>query len=121
MKKILVLLSVAVFVVGLAGLAFAETVTKIVGNNVTVRDDMGREKTIESHLKGLKVGDKVKLTAKDGLTWLNPQPEPPKPPDPTKLEKIKPVDLKNSVLQKKGISTPEQPTPPPPSESPKLK
>jgi len=28
---------------------------------------------------GLKVGSRVRVTTKNGLTWLNPQPEPPLP------------------------------------------
>lgn len=108
MKKILILIFVGTFVFSLTSLALAETVTKIVGNKVTVADDMGREKIIEGNVKGLKVGDKVKLTVKDGRTWLNPQPEPPKP------IQIKPADLENSVLQKKAHGTPEAPPPPPP-------
>ena len=55
------------------------TITKIAGNKITVMDDMGKVRTIESNVKGLKVGDKVKVTMRNGLTWLNPQPEPPIP------------------------------------------
>jgi hypothetical protein len=108
MKKILVLIFVLSFVFGLESFTLAEKVTKIVGNKVTVMDDMGKEKTIEGNVKGLKVGDKVKLTVKDGRTWLNPQPEPPKP------VQMKPADIENSVLQKKASGTPEAPPPPPP-------
>ena len=55
------------------------TITKIAGNKITVMDDTGKVRTIESNVKSLKVGDKVKVTTSDGLTWLNPQPEPPMP------------------------------------------
>lgn len=108
MKKILILIFMGTFVVSLTSLAWAETITKIVGNKVTVADDMGKEKTIEGIFKGLKVGDKVKLTVKDGRTWLNPQPEPPIP------SQIKPGDMKSSVQKNKVPSTPEAPPPPPP-------
>jgi hypothetical protein len=79
MKKILIMIIAVVFVFGLSSLAVADTITKIEGNKITVMDDTGKLKTIESNIKGLKVGDKVKVTMKNGLTWLNPQPEPPDP------------------------------------------
>lgn len=112
MKKVLIMTIATAFVFGLASLAFAEMITRIVGSQITVRDATGNEKTIESNAKGLKVGDKVKLTVRDGRTWLDPQPEPPM---------TKPVDLKSSVLQKKGHASPEAPPPPPPPDSQKLK
>jgi hypothetical protein len=107
MKKIFIMIIAVVFVFGLSSLAFADTVTKIAGNKITVMDDTGKLKTIESNIKGLKVGDKVKVTMKNGLTWLNPQPEPPKPA----VE----VNPKGSMQKNATPTTPEQPTPPPPS------
>jgi hypothetical protein len=111
MKKVFIVTIAIAFVFGLASLAVAETITRIVGNQITVKDATGKEKTIESTAKGLKVGDKVKLTVRGGRTWLDPQPEPPM---------TKPVDLKSSVLQKKGHASPEAPPPPPPPDRPKL-
>lgn len=55
------------------------TIIKIIGTKITVRDDKGKERIIESNRPGLKIGDKVKVTTRNGLTWLNPQPEPPVP------------------------------------------
>ena len=101
MKKVLIMTSAMAIVFGLASLAVAETVTRIVGNKITVRDNAGKVQTIVSTAKGLKVGDKVKLTVRDGRTWLDPQPEPPSP---------------LQILQKTG-ATPEAP----PSPKPKLK
>lgn len=115
MKKVLIMTIAVTFVFALANLASAETVTRIVGSKITVRDAAGKEKTIESTAKGLKVGDKVKLTVRNGRTWLDPQPEPPSP------EQIKPANLGNPVIQKKGFATPEAPyPPPPPPDKPKL-
>ncbi|RQW85295.1 MAG: hypothetical protein EHM79_12060 [Geobacter sp.] len=77
MKKVLIMTIAMACVFGLASLAVAETVTRIVGNQITVKDATGKEKTIASTVKGLKVGDTVKLKVIDGRTWINPQPEPP--------------------------------------------
>jgi hypothetical protein len=107
MKKLCMMILAMTFC--LAKLADSETITKIVGSKITVKDDVGIENTIESAAQGLKVGDKVTLTVKDGRTWLNPQPEPPKP------VKVNPTELKGSALQTKGAyATPEAPPPPPP-------
>jgi len=35
----------------------------------------------------LKIGDKVKVTTRNGLTWLNPQPEPPVPAQMKQIKK----------------------------------
>ena len=77
---------------------YTGTITKIAGNKITVMDSTGKVRTIESNVKGLKVGGKVKVTTNNGITWLNPQPEPPMPQ----------VKGKNAAT-----STPEAPTPPP--------
>jgi hypothetical protein len=99
MKKIFIMIIAVAFVFGLSILAFADTVTKIAGNKIMVMDDTGKVRTIESNVKGLKVGDKVKVTMRNGLTWLNPQPEPPIP-----------------TVQKNAVpGTPDTPNPPPPS------
>jgi hypothetical protein len=107
MKKIFIMILAAAFVFGLSSLTFADTITKIAGNKITVMDDMGKVRTIESNVKGLKVGDKVKVTMRNGLTWLNPQPEPPKPA----VE----INPRGSIQKNAVPTTPEQPTPPPPS------
>lgn len=107
MKKFVVMIIAVTFIFCLSGLSFADTITKIEGNKITVMDDTGKTKTIESNAKGLKVGDKVRIKMKNGINWLDPQPEPP-------------MDLKAKA---KGInkapSTPEAP-PPPPKTSPQL-
>ena len=90
---------------GLYPSKYIGTITNIAGNKITVMDDTGKVRTIESNVKGLKVGDKVKVTTRDGLTWLNPQPEPPMPE----------VKSQNAVT-----STPEAPSPPP-KTSPQLR
>jgi len=83
---------------GIAAYEYTGTITKIAGNKITVMDATGKVRTIESNVKGLKVGGKVKVTTNNGITWLNPQPEPPMPK----------VNVKNAAT-----STPEAPTPPP--------
>lgn len=118
MKKIYVMPITVVSVFCLASLACAETVTRIVGNRITVRDSRGNQKTVEGIAQGFKVGDRVKLVVRDGRTWLDPQPEPPSP------RQIKPAGLKPSVLHGKVHATPEAPPPPPPPpppDKPKLK
>ncbi|HON59960.1 MAG TPA: hypothetical protein P5040_05365 [Smithella sp.] len=55
------------------------TIVKIEGNRITVRNDKGIEKIVTGKFTGLKVGSRVRVTTKNGLTWLNPQPEPPLP------------------------------------------
>ena len=44
---------------GIAAYKYIGTITKIAGNNITLMDDTGKVRTIESNLKSLKVGDKV--------------------------------------------------------------
>lgn len=105
MKKFVVMIIAAVFVFAVSGMSFAETITKIEGNKITVMDSAGKTKTVISDLKGLKVGDKVRVITEKGRTWLNPQPEPPM--------------MKGKGLNQ-GPTTPEQPTPPP-KTSPNLK
>ena len=72
-KKLIILLMVAVFTLGVAGLSFSAqeiegTVSKIEGNTLTIVDSMGKEKTVKvegkERLKEIKVGDKVLV--KDG-------------------------------------------------------
>ncbi len=74
-KSIITALVAAAFLLGSASLSLAAgdekmavsgTVTKIEGNKVTVKDDMGKETTVEvKDIKGTKVGDKVKI--EDGV------------------------------------------------------
>ncbi len=74
-KSLITVLVAAVFLLGLASLSLAAgdekmgvsgTVTKIEGNKVTVKDDMGKETTVEvKDVKDTKVGDKVKI--EDGV------------------------------------------------------
>jgi hypothetical protein len=70
-KSIIALVVAIIFTFGIAtmGLAAGEvkgTVTKIEGNKVTVKDDKGKETTVEvKEVKDIKVGDKV--TIKDGV------------------------------------------------------
>ena len=109
MKKFFVMIIAVTFVFCVSSLAFAETITKIEGKKITVMDDMGKTKTIVSDAKGLKVGDKVRVKTKNGINWLDPQPEPPM------SLKAKAKGLNNTP------STPEAPPPPPPKTSPKLR
>jgi hypothetical protein len=68
MKRFIALLVVIVFTLTLSMVAFAAdvsgTVSKIDGKKITVKDDKGKETTVEGDATGLKVGDKV--TIKDG-------------------------------------------------------
>jgi len=59
--------------------SYLGTIIKIEGNKITVKNEKGVEKIVTSNITGLKIGSKVKVTTKNGLTWLNPQPEPPLP------------------------------------------
>lgn len=65
--------------------SYTGTIVKIEGNKITVKNDKGIDKIVTGNFTGLKIGGKVKVTTRDGLTWLNPQPEPPMP------SKAKPV------------------------------
>jgi ribosomal protein S1 len=75
MRSIITVLVAAAFILSLASLSLAAgaekmgvngTVTKIEGNNVTVRDNMGMETTVNiKDVKDTKVGDKVKI--EDGV------------------------------------------------------
>jgi hypothetical protein len=59
--------------------SYIGTIIKIEGKKITVRDDKGIEKIVTGSIAGLKIGSKVEVTTRNGLTWLNPQPEPPSP------------------------------------------
>ena len=72
-RKLIVLLMAMVFILGAVGLSFSDqeikgTVSKIVGNKLTILDSMGKEKTVKikdlESLKEIKVGDMVSV--KDG-------------------------------------------------------
>jgi uncharacterized membrane protein len=69
MKKIAVTIIVITFVFALANLSFAANefqtrgiVTKINGNQITIKDDKGKETTIEGNASGIKAGDKILVT-----------------------------------------------------------
>lgn len=69
-KRILAMMVILVFALGLISLAFAAgevsgKITKIEGNKLTIKGADGKETTVEvKSAKGLKVGDEV--TVKDG-------------------------------------------------------
>jgi hypothetical protein len=86
--------------------SYIGTIIKIEGNKISVRNNMGIVKIITGDIIGLKIGSKVKVTTRNGLTWLNPQPEPP-------MDKFK-------VPNKAAQGTPDTPGPPP-KTSPNLK
>jgi uncharacterized protein YpmS len=75
MKSIITVLVAAAFLLSLTSFSLSAgaekmrvngTVTKIEGNMVTVKDDMGKETTAEvKDVKDTKVGDKVKI--EDGV------------------------------------------------------
>jgi hypothetical protein len=69
MKKIAVTVIALTFVFALANLSFAANdyqtkgiVTKINGNQITIKDDKGKETTIEGNANGIKAGDKILVT-----------------------------------------------------------
>jgi hypothetical protein len=69
-KAIIAMFVAIIFTLGVVGLGFAAevkgTITKIDGNKVTLKDDMGKEQTVDvKDAKGLKVGEKVDI--KDGV------------------------------------------------------
>ncbi len=70
-KSIIALIIALIFTFGIVSMAMASgevkgIITKIDGNKVTVKDDKGKETTVEvKDPKGLKVGDKVSI--KDGV------------------------------------------------------
>jgi outer membrane lipoprotein SlyB len=99
MKSILAVLAAAVFLLSFSVLSFAAgaeksdkmgvkgTVTKIEGNEVTVKDDMGKETAVDGKdLTDIKVGEKViiqegiikKLTEKPEKSEKSGQPEKPR-------------------------------------------
>ena len=66
MNKIASTLISLVFVLGVASFSFAANevqlkgvITKISGNKIIIKDDVGRETVVEGSLKGIKVGDSV--------------------------------------------------------------
>lgn len=88
-KSIIALIIAIVFTLGVATMGFAAaevkgTITKIDGKKVTVKDDKGKETTVDvKEVKDVKVGDKV--TIKDGvITKEAPKKEEPKKDAPKK-------------------------------------
>lgn len=73
-KRILALMVIFVFALGVISLAFAAgevsgKITKIDGNKLTIKAADGKETTVEvKSAKGLKVGDEV--TVKDGVATV---------------------------------------------------
>lgn len=73
-KRIVAMMVIVVFALGLIGLAFASAevtgkITKIEGNKLTVKTADGTETTVDvKSTKGLKVGDEVKV--KDGVATV---------------------------------------------------
>lgn len=66
MKRMVVLLIALVFIIGVVGLAYAAdvkgSVTKIEGKKITVKDEKGKETTVEvKDTAGAKVGDPVEI------------------------------------------------------------
>jgi len=88
-RKLFVLLTAVVFSLNLASLGFTAgmgddvkgTVTKIEGGQVTIKDAMGIEQSVEPKnpdaLTNLKVGDKA--TVKDGMLMKGDGMEPAAP------------------------------------------
>ncbi len=86
MRKFVVLIGAAAFILGVAGLGFAETwddffygsVTKIQGSTVTIKSDAGVEKIFQTTSPaGIKVGDKVRAKGsmiKGSWDWGNTAP-----------------------------------------------
>lgn len=66
--------------------SYIGTIIKIEGNKITVRNNSGLERIVTGDSAGLKIGNKVKVSTRDGRTWLNPQPEPPSPKTSPKLK-----------------------------------
>jgi len=90
-KSIIALVIAIIFTFGVATMGFAAaagevkgTVTKIDGKKVTVKDDKGKETTVEAKdVKDVKVGDKV--TIKGGVVMKDaPKKEEPKKDEPKK-------------------------------------
>lgn len=88
-KSIIALVIAIIFTLGVATAGFASaevkgTVTKIDGKKVTVKDDKGKETTVEvKEVKDVKVGDKV--TIKDGVVTKDaPKKDEPKKDAPKK-------------------------------------
>ena len=72
-KRLIVLLMVTVFTLGVVGVSFSAeevkgTVAKIEGDKLTIQDDTGKQTTVQvkdqESLKEIKVGDRVLV--KDG-------------------------------------------------------
>ncbi len=66
MKRVLALIVMLTFIIGVAGLAMASeikgTITKIEGNKLTIKQADGKEVTTEvKDTSGLKVGDMVEV------------------------------------------------------------
>lgn len=88
-KSIIALVIAVIFTLGVATMGFAAgevkgTITKIDGKKVTIKDDKGKETTVQvKEVKDVKVGDKV--TVKDGVVTKDaPKKEEPKKEEPKK-------------------------------------
>ncbi len=88
MKRILALIVAVVFALGMVTMGFAGeapkeikgTVSKVDGAKITVKDDKGKETTVEDKTaKDIKAGDKV--TVKDGKVMKEAAPAKKKKPE----------------------------------------
>lgn len=110
-RSIIALAIAIIFTFGVAtmGLAAAEvkgTITKIDGKKVSIKDDKGKETTVEAkEVKDIKVGDKV--TIKDGVVTKDaakkeePKKEESKKEEPKKEEPKKEGVKKDAPKKKK--------------------
>ena len=96
----------------------ALTVTKISGDQITVVDASGKVSIVKGDAAGHKVGDKVLIGGGRISTWLNPQPEPPKPSNPNPPDpRASKINTSGGVQTKSApFTTPELPPPPPKNE-----
>lgn len=108
MKKILVLMMVFALVFSVASVSFAAydilmkgIVTKVDGNEVTIKDDKGKEAKANGNARGIKNGDKIVIIKEAQSQYILTEE------DVALLDQLKPTFTKEEIRLYKDVKSAE--------------